>query len=270
VLQGVGGGLMTPVGLSMLFHVFPLEERVRAAAILIIPTALPSAVGPIIGGLFVADLSWRWVFYVNVPIGVCAVVFGAIFLADQRLFLQNALGLDALHAGLTIFPEAVAVVIGSQFIGRLIYPIVGPRHILVTGLVVIAGVAAVVSRVDTGISLWLIRHILFFLGIGVAASFLPSQAAAFATIGPAKTGMASAIFNAQRQLGGAVGVAALTAVITALHPVHVVAGHSVTNPHALRVGLLVSGGIAGCRGRTARRRCVVDSTVTETHSRHVE
>ena len=83
VLQGVGGGLMTPVGLTMLFRAFPQQERVRASAILIVPTALAPAVGPIIGGLFVTDVSWRWVFYVNVPVGVFALVFGVLFLADQ-------------------------------------------------------------------------------------------------------------------------------------------------------------------------------------------
>ena len=91
VLQGVGGGLMTPVGLAMLFRVFPPAERVRASAILVIPTALAPALGPVIGGLFVTDLSWRWVFYVNVPIGAIAVIFGCLFLADQRAAERRSL-----------------------------------------------------------------------------------------------------------------------------------------------------------------------------------
>lgn len=75
VLQGVGGGMMTPVGLAMLFRAFPSDERVRASAILIVPTTLAPALGPIIGGLLVTDLSWRWVFYVNVPLGILALGF---------------------------------------------------------------------------------------------------------------------------------------------------------------------------------------------------
>jgi hypothetical protein len=59
-----------------------------------------------------------------------------------------------------------------------------------------------------------------------------------------KTGDASTIFNAQRQLGAAVGVAILTTVLTLLHPVHVVDGHSVANVHAYHVGFLVAAGIA--------------------------
>ncbi|MGO9083120.1 MAG: MDR family MFS transporter [Streptosporangiaceae bacterium] len=80
VLQGAGGGLMAPVGLAMLFRVFPPAERVRASAILTVPTTLAPALGPIIGGLLVTELSWRWVFYVNLPLGILALLFGALFL----------------------------------------------------------------------------------------------------------------------------------------------------------------------------------------------
>ena len=80
VLQGVGGGMLAPVGMAMLFRVFPPEERIRASAILTVPTTLAPALGPVLGGLLVTDLSWRWVFYVNVPIGAAALLFGLLFL----------------------------------------------------------------------------------------------------------------------------------------------------------------------------------------------
>ncbi len=80
VLQGAGGGMMAPVGMAMLFRVFPPAERVRAASILTVPTTLAPALGPVLGGLLVTDLSWRWVFFVNLPLGIAAIVFGALFL----------------------------------------------------------------------------------------------------------------------------------------------------------------------------------------------
>src|SRR5271166_2370488 len=80
VLQGAGGGMMAPVGLAMLFRAFPPAERVRASSILTVPTTLAPALGPVIGGLLVTELSWRWVFYVNVPLGILAIAFGALFL----------------------------------------------------------------------------------------------------------------------------------------------------------------------------------------------
>ena len=62
VLQGAGGGMMAPVGLAMLFRVFPPAERVRASSILTVPTTLAPALGPIVGGLLVTELSWRMGF----------------------------------------------------------------------------------------------------------------------------------------------------------------------------------------------------------------
>src|SRR6202046_5475786 len=80
VVQGAGGGMLAPVGMAMLFRVFPPAERVRASAILTIPTTFAPALGPVLGGLLVTDLSWRWVFYVNVPIRVAAFPCGVLFL----------------------------------------------------------------------------------------------------------------------------------------------------------------------------------------------
>ena len=84
VLQGAGGGMLAPVGMAMLFRVFPPAERIRASAILTIPTTFAPALGPVLGGLLVTELSWRWVFYVNVPIGIAALTFGALFLSSRR------------------------------------------------------------------------------------------------------------------------------------------------------------------------------------------
>jgi len=83
-LQGVGGGMLQPVGMALLFRTFPPERRARASQILIIPTAVAPAIGPIIGGILVTHASWRWVFLINIPIGMFAILFGALFLADQR------------------------------------------------------------------------------------------------------------------------------------------------------------------------------------------
>jgi EmrB/QacA subfamily drug resistance transporter len=84
ILQGVGGGMLTPVGFAMLMRAFPPERRAAASKVLILPTALAPASGPVIGGLLVTHLSWRWVFYVNLPLGVATLVFGTLFLQEHR------------------------------------------------------------------------------------------------------------------------------------------------------------------------------------------
>jgi EmrB/QacA subfamily drug resistance transporter len=226
ILQGIGGGMLTPTGMAMLYRTFPPAERVRASRILTVPTALAPALGPVVGGFLVTAASWRWVFYVNVPIGVAGFVFGALFLPEHReagagrfdlpgfvlsgaglgalmyalsegpshgwgsplivstglagivllavlvrvelrtaqpmihlrllgdrlfasstavlfagvmaflgslyliaLFLQDGLGLSALNAGLSTFPEAIGVMAGAQIAAR-VYPRAGPRRMM--------------------------------------------------------------------------------------------------------------------------------------------
>jgi len=84
VLQGVGGGMLTPVGTAMLFRAFPPIERAKASTVLIIPTVIAPALGPIVGGWLVTDVSWRWIFYVNLPVGVFGFVVGLLFLREHK------------------------------------------------------------------------------------------------------------------------------------------------------------------------------------------
>jgi EmrB/QacA subfamily drug resistance transporter len=274
------------------------------------------ATGPVLGGLLVDSLSWRWVFFVNVPIGIAAFLFGLFFLQEHRepkagrfdlpgfllagiglalvlyalsegptsgwtsltvlgstlggllllsafvvvelrrreplldlrllgnrlfrtaslvslvssagflgvlfvapLFLQQGLGVTPLTSGLTTFPEALGVVLSSQIVARL-YPRVGPRRLMVAGLTGVTIVVGLLSLIGPNTSLWLMRVLIFLTGAGIAFAFVPVQTATFATISSAATGRASALSNAMRQLGSALGVAALGEVLSAVGPTH--------------------------------------------------
>jgi EmrB/QacA subfamily drug resistance transporter len=83
-VQGAGTGILIPVGMTMLYRTFPQAERIRATRLLMVPTLLAPAMGPVLGGVIVDGLSWRWIFYINVPVGVAAVAFGAVFLPSHR------------------------------------------------------------------------------------------------------------------------------------------------------------------------------------------
>ena len=105
--------MLAPVGLAMLFRAFPPEERVRAASILTIPTVVAPALGPVLGGLLVTELSWRWVFFINVPIGIGAVIFGCSSYIrvreqpgrfDLAGFLLAGIGLGSLMYGISEGP----------------------------------------------------------------------------------------------------------------------------------------------------------------------
>lgn len=76
VVQGVAGGVLTPAGMTMLFREYRPQERMRLSRIIVVPTALAPALGPVLGGLLAEHASWRWAFYVNVPVGVLAAAYG--------------------------------------------------------------------------------------------------------------------------------------------------------------------------------------------------
>jgi EmrB/QacA subfamily drug resistance transporter len=84
VLQGFGGGMIMPVGMSMLAQTAGPHRIGRVMAVVGVPMLLGPIFGPVIGGLIVENVSWRWIFYVNLPIVVLALVLARHYLtADQ-------------------------------------------------------------------------------------------------------------------------------------------------------------------------------------------
>jgi EmrB/QacA subfamily drug resistance transporter len=84
VLQGVGGGILTPVGTAMLFRAFPPEERARAASVLTIPAVVAPASGPVVGGWLVEYHDWRWIFFINIPFALAALVVAGRYLREEK------------------------------------------------------------------------------------------------------------------------------------------------------------------------------------------
>ncbi|GCF10447.1 MDR family MFS transporter [Dictyobacter arantiisoli] len=116
VLQGIAGGALTPVGNTMLMRTFPPAERVQLSRILNIPTVIAPATGPVLGGLLVDKLSWHWVFYVNLPIGIATLLFGLIFLSEQHE--RSSRGFDFpgfLFAGIGLALFMYALSEGSNY-----------------------------------------------------------------------------------------------------------------------------------------------------------
>src|SRR6266849_4703368 len=133
VLQGAAGGALTPVGTAMLYRTFPPSQRVQVSRVLIIPTILAPALGPVLGGLLVTQLSWRWVFYVNVPIGIAACLFGLIYLHEHKEatpgrfdlagFLLAGIGLPLVMYALSEGPSSgwtSVNILGSAIVGMFL------------------------------------------------------------------------------------------------------------------------------------------------------
>jgi EmrB/QacA subfamily drug resistance transporter len=138
VLQGAGGGMLASVGMAMLLRSYRPEERVRISSVLTMAIALSPTLGPVLGGLLVTDLSWRWVFYVNVPIGIFACVYGGICLRrddhlrsqhfDAAGFLLSAGGLGSVMYGISAGPDhgwssapvLTAIGVGAVLLGAMV------------------------------------------------------------------------------------------------------------------------------------------------------
>lgn len=84
VLQGLGGGVMFPLMQTLAMqHVSP-ESRTRTMAAVSLPVAIGPIIGPVLGGLVLNVLDWRWLFLINVPIGIVGLILAVKFIADDR------------------------------------------------------------------------------------------------------------------------------------------------------------------------------------------
>ena len=92
ILQGIGGGAMQPVAQSILLESFPPNKRGQAMALYGVGVVVAPILGPILGGWFTDNYSWRWAFYINIPVGFFAVMMTYIFIEDPPYLRQQKLG----------------------------------------------------------------------------------------------------------------------------------------------------------------------------------
>src|SRR3954471_10984928 len=107
VLQGLGGGMLMPAGMTILTRAAGPQRVGRVMAIMGVPMLLGPILGPILGGWLVDDVSWRWIFFINVPIGIAALALSLRVLPRDRP--QPAERFDAL--GLFLLSPGLALVI---------------------------------------------------------------------------------------------------------------------------------------------------------------
>lgn len=111
ILQGLGAGAIQPVTFTILGDLFALEERGRVQAFFGAVWAMAGAFGPIVGGVIVDTLSWHWVFWINVPFGIAAVI--VLFAAYHERRVVRRVQLDWLGA-LLLTTGSVALLIAAQ------------------------------------------------------------------------------------------------------------------------------------------------------------
>jgi len=110
LFQGIGGAMMVPVGRLVLLRTVAMKDLVAAMSWFTVPALLGPVVGPPLGGFLVTYLSWRWIFYINVPIGILGIYLATVFIEDVREpdpgqfdlrgFLLSSVSLSCLMYGL--------------------------------------------------------------------------------------------------------------------------------------------------------------------------
>jgi len=117
-LQGVGGSIMAALTLAMVSHYLPVESKGKGLGLVSTFMALGIALGPVVGGLLTQFLSWRWIFFVNVPICIIAIIMGLRYIpADSAADKKHSGGFDIPGAGLffaTVFCFLLALNNGSE------------------------------------------------------------------------------------------------------------------------------------------------------------
>ncbi len=118
LLQGIGGGALFPLAQALAFGAFAPSERAVASAIVSIPVLLAPAFGPTIGGLINDNLGWQYIFFVNVPVGILAVVLAwRVFPADKKPTVVAGARFDVVGLVLSIL-GVVAIVYGFTLVSQ--------------------------------------------------------------------------------------------------------------------------------------------------------
>jgi EmrB/QacA subfamily drug resistance transporter len=344
-LQGLGGALLAPAALSLLMTTFA-EGRERNLALGIYGAASGSgaAAGVLLGGVLTSYLSWSWIFFINVPVGVAAIALAPVLLQESRadvehrhfdvpgavsitaglmllvyattrattdgwgapvtlalfgaaaalvlafvaielrsrspllplrifrsrtltaaniamaivgavafsefflltLYLQDVLHYSAVQSGVAFSAFALSVVVVSNVaqavVGRL-----GVRPTLTLGLLTSAVSVAALTRLPVdGHYFWDLFPWFVLGGAGMGLSFVPVTIASLTGVERSDAGVASGLINTSRQIGGAVGIAAISA-IAATSTRNYADAHSVSSTvslaHGFQTGLYVLTGL---------------------------
>jgi EmrB/QacA subfamily drug resistance transporter len=343
-VQGLGGALMAPAALSLLVTIFAEgRDRNRALGIYGAASGSGAAAGVLLGGVLTSYLSWSWIFFINVPVGLAAIALAPVLLRESRaelahrhfdvpgaasitaglmllvyattrattdgwgapatlasfagaaalllafvvierrsrspllplrifrlrtltaanatmlivgavtfsefflltLYIQDVLGYSAVESGVAFAAFALSVVVFSN-VAQVVVGRVGVRPTLTAGLLASALSVAWLTRAPVdGQYFWDLFPAFVLGGAGLGSSFVPITIGSVTGVDRSDAGVASGLVNASRQIGGAVGIAAVSALATAstnsyLHAHAGIASSStVALDHGLRTGLEV-------------------------------
>lgn len=313
VLQGAAGGALQPISQAVLLESFPPAKRGAAMAVFAMGVVVAPILGPTLGGWITDNYSWRWVFYINLPIGLLAGLMANAFIEDPPylkhvnasdidylgfgflaiwlatlqfvldkgqeldwfgshviawcvtisafafvafivremtakqplvdlrvlknrnlavgctliailgallygtiavlpLFMQNLLHYTALDAGLALSPRGIGAFLATIVVGRLVGK-VSNRVLIMIGFLGLAYSCFLFGKINLSISMSSIVWPTILSGIAISFIFVPLATSSMGTLAQDQIGNASGLFNLMRNLGGSIGIAALTTLV---------------------------------------------------------
>lgn len=251
-VQGLGGGLLIPVGQAMAYRHFPAAERSQLTARVMSVALLVPAVSPALGGVIVDSVSWRWIFYANLPLALITLLLALLWIKpDAPTRVRPPLDLSSIFKQIASPMLRVAMLvylcIPGVFIGTSLIAILYVRSLgydaTQTGALMLpwalaSAVAIYLSKklfnrcgpkplLLAGMALQcggilllnepaLIIAAYMLMGLGGSLCSSTAQTLAFLDIPAERMGHASALWNMNRQVSFCVGAAVLSAILSAL------------------------------------------------------
>jgi MFS transporter, DHA2 family, multidrug resistance protein len=312
IIQGACGGGLQPISQAVLLESFPPEDRGKAMGFWGLGIVVAPMLGPVLGGWLTDSFSWRWVFYINVPIGIASLFMTQMYIFDPAyirrasqkidywgigmlavgigtlqivldkgqekdwfgtdwitwlaivagtaltvfliyelrikdpvvnlhvfrnrtyssgvflmtclgvglygttvlipLVLQTLLGYPALQAGIAMAPRGLGSFIGMPVVGFLMAKL-DPRKMLMTGMVVCFLTLFQLSRLNLHAGFWDFCWPQFYMGLALGLLFVPLTTISMDPIPKESMGNATSLFNLVRNLGGSIGISAVSTML---------------------------------------------------------
>jgi len=313
VLQGACGGGLQPISQAILLESFSPQDRGKAMGFWGLGIVVAPMLGPVLGGWLTDSYSWRWVFYINVPIGIASIIMTQLFIFDPHyirrvsekidywgigmlglaiatlqivldkgqekdwfgthwitvlmvvaivtsvafiiyelhvqhpvvnlrvfkdrsyttgvflmsllgvglygttvlipLVLQTLLGYPAMRAGWAMSPRGIGSFISMPVVGIIMHKF-DPRRLLTAGIVVCGLTLYQLSRLDLNAGFWNFFWPQFFMGLSLGMVFVPLTTISMGGIARENMGNATSLFNLVRNLGGSIGISAVSTMQT--------------------------------------------------------
>lgn len=184
-IQGIGGGAILPVAVTILGDLFPIEQRAKIQGFTGSVWGISAVVGPALGGFIVDNTTWRWIFYLNLPIGVLAVATIILFFHERKVTRNHridftgavalTLGTSALLLGLTsggrdwdwlsaqsilTFAVAIVALVAFIFIERVAGEPILPLSLFQNKLIRVSGMAALLVG---GVMIGIVTYVPLFV-----------------------------------------------------------------------------------------------------------